>query len=180
MSKNNLNYNRIICFCDKKIKKAFKCGWFQIIPVFEYIDKDVKTNHYPFILEYNYNKNNIVQISHEDIVDGSSGYFSELNHEGNVQNYILRLLSVVTNHSFFTYDSTDQGWFINLNGEKSEDVKCQYGIKIYHDESFKGKMHIQKFSEIEFEQVDEIDHNRYYTHPDIDNQLENELTIGEH
>ncbi len=181
MCEENLKYNRAICFCDKKIKKSFKCGWFQIIPIDDYIDKDVNTNHYPFILEYKYNKNDIVKISHEDIIDeDTSGFFSELNHENNVMRYILRLLSVVTNHYFFIYDSTEQGWYINLNGIKSEDIKCQYGTKIYYDESFKGKMYINKFSENDFKVVDNIEHNRYYTHPDIDNPLENELTIGEH
>lgn len=173
-------YRRAICFCNKRILKSFKCDWFQILPILEYVDSDVKTNHFPFLLEYNFNKNDIVQISHEDFVDTNSEFFSELNHENNVMRYILRLLSIVTNHYFFVYDSTDQGWYINLNGKKNEDIKCQYGLKIYYDERFKDKMYISKFTESEYDNVLKIEHNKYYTHPDIDNQKENELTIGEH
>jgi len=176
----NKEFRRAICFCNKPILKSYKCDWFQIIPIPDYIDAGVKPNHYPFILEYNFNKNDIVQISHEDFVDGNSEFFSELNHENNVMRYILRLLSIVTNHHFFVYDSTDQGWFINLNESDSKKIKCQYGIKLYHDEKFKGKMYISKFTESEFEEIQKVKHNRYYTHPDIDNQKENEVTIGEY
>jgi len=93
---------------------------------------------------------------------------------------ILRLLSTVSNHYFFVYDSTDQGWYINLNAKKNEDLKCQYGFKNYIDEKLKDKMYISKFTESEFDNIHEIEHNKYYSRPDIDNQKENELTFGEH
>lgn len=178
MSKEEIKYKRAICFCNKKINKEWKCKWFQIIPIDNYIDKESRTNHFPFILEYNYNKDEVVQISHEDFLEEGSEFFSEISHEYNVMIYILKLLSVVTNHHFFVYNLSDQGWFINMNSKKEEDLKCQYGMNLYMDKQFANKMFILKFTENGFEEIDLVEHSIYYTHPDIDNEYKNELTLN--
>ena len=178
MKKEDIKYKKTICFCNKQISKSWKCKWFQIIPVENYIDKEVRTNHFPFILEYNYNKNDIVQISQEDFIENDSELFSEISHEYNVMVYILKLLSVVTNHYFFVYNLSDQGWFINLNTKSKEGLKCQYGKNLYLDKQFENKMFISNFSENGFEEIELVEHSTYYTHPDIDNEFKNELTLS--
>lgn len=179
MNKEEIKYKKVICFCNKKIKKTWKCDWFQIIPIENYIDQEVKSSHFPFYLEYNYSKNDIVQISHEDIIRSNSEFFSEINHDNYVMTYILKLLSVVTNHYFFIYNLSDQGWFININSKEPEDIKCQYGKNLYVDENLKNKMFITEFTENGFEEINFIKHSIYYTYPDIDNETGNELTLNE-
>lgn len=176
-------YRRAICFCNKKIKKHFICDWFQIIPLNEFIDSDIPTNHYPFILEYKVHKTNIVYYSYEDVFEemdkSTKDFFSELSHETKTMNYILKLLSVVSNFHFFTYDVNDQGWFINLKGNTEEDFSCKYGAKLYVDKTLKDQMYIVKFTDIEDDEIEPINHSQYYTRPDLDNERNNEVTFSQ-
>jgi hypothetical protein len=180
----NIYYKRVICFCNKRINKSFKCDWFQIVPLQEYIDSETKTNHYPFILEYKADKEDVVHLSFEDVSEMEDNeikeQFSDLSYEFNTVTYILRLLSTVSNFYFFMYEISDQAWFINLKGEKEEDFSCRYGVKTYLDSNLKGKMDITEFSKTEYPQIDLIKHSEYYTHPDIDNEENNELSFGQH
>lgn len=180
----NIYYKRVICFCNKRINKTFKCDWFQIIPLEDYIDSKVNSNHYPFILEYKADKKDVVHLSFDDIPEmdeeGLKEQFSDLSYEFNLVTYILRLLSTISNFYFFRYDISDQAWFLNLNGDKEEDFSCQYGIKTYIDSELKDKMNITEFSKTEHSQIDLVEHSEYYTRPDIDNERKNELLFGEH
>jgi hypothetical protein len=176
---STIRFKRAICFCNKRIKKRFQCDWFQVIPLDDYINSDVNTNHFPFILEFKVDNDDIKKISHEDFLDEEdSKFFSEINHENNIQNYILKLLSIVTNHYFFVYDVNDLGWFINLDGKKEEDFFCKYGVKLYVDEKQKEKPFIIQFTDTKLPKMDIEEHSHYYTHPDIDNEEQDELTIS--
>ncbi|UOE42114.1 hypothetical protein MTP09_05620 [Chryseobacterium suipulveris] len=103
-----MSFKRTICFCDKKITKTFICDWFQIYPLEDYINNELKTSHYPFVLEYKISTDDIKRLSYEDLLEEGdelleedNKFFSEMNHEYNVMVYILRLLSIVTNYHFF-------------------------------------------------------------------------------
>lgn len=180
----NIYYRKAICFSDKKIKKSFNCDWFQIIPLKEYINSNVKTDHYPFILEYKVDKDKVKYFSYENILetfeDSTKKFLSELEFENRTMTYILKLLSTISNHYFFTYNVNDQGWFINLDGEKEDDFFCKYGVKTYIDKNLKDQMFISQFSEIEQDEIEAIEHSKYYTHPDIDNERNNELTFSQY
>lgn len=182
--------NKTICFTNKKLIKKFKCDWFQIYPVDNYINSDLKTNHFPFILEYKITKDDIQIISHEDFLKEDENnepiegvdkeFWSKLNHEYNVMTYILRLLSVVTNHNFFIYNANDQGWFLNLDGKTNEEIHCKYGVKLYKDSNNQNLGYLSEFSENHYEEVDYIKHSDYYQVPDIDNEGNGELQMSEH
>jgi hypothetical protein len=180
----NIYYKRVVCFCNKKINKVFKCDWFQVIPLENYIDSEVKNKHYPFILEYKVDKKDIVHLSFADVPEMDSKelqeQFSELSYEFNTVKYLLRLLSTISNFYFFRYDISDQAWFLSLKGEKEEDFSCRYGVKHYVDSNLKGKMDITKFTKTEYPEIDLVEHSEYYTHPDIDNEENNELSFGQH
>ncbi|UOE42123.1 HEPN domain-containing protein [Chryseobacterium suipulveris] len=180
---SEIYYKRAICFCNKKIKKPFICDLFQIKPITDYIDSDIPTNHFPFILEYKVDKNNVIYYSYEDIFETfdnkTKDFLSEISHETNTMNYILKLLTVVSNFIFFTYDINDQAWFINLNGKTEEEISCKYGAKLYFDSNMKDKMHINGFTKIEEEEIEPQKHSEYYTNPDLDNERKNEITFSE-
>ncbi|WBV59901.1 HEPN domain-containing protein [Chryseobacterium camelliae] len=181
---SNIYYKRAICFCNKKIKKGFNCDWFQIIPLEDYIDSDINTTHYPFILEYQVNKDNISYFSYEDVLetidDKTKKFLSESDYEYRTMIYILKLLSVVSNFHFFVYNVNDQGWFLNLNGASSEEFSCKYGAKVYYDESLKDKMIIKEFSTLSGDEIEPIEHSKYYTNPDLDNERNNEVTFSQY
>lgn len=185
---SKVEYKRTICFCNIRIKKKFKCDWFQFYPLEDFINSDINTNHFPFVLEYKITTDDITQISHEatleegdeEIEQIDREFWSKMNHEFNVMTYILRLLSVVTNHHFFTYNVNDQGWFINLDGKRNEDIYCKYGAKIYNDKNLKNLGFISKFTDVDFKDIDLIQHSIYYQIPDLDEDRNNELKMSIH
>lgn len=185
---SKVEYKRTICFCNKRIKKKFKCDWFQFYPLEDYINSDLKTNHFPFVLEYKIITDDITQISHEAILEEGEEeinqidreFWSKMNHDFNVMTYILRLLSVVTNYRFFIYNVNDQGWFINLDGKKNEDIFCKYGAKIYIDQKLKDFGFINKFTDVDFQDVEIVKHSVYYQIPDIDDEQNDELKMSEY
>ncbi|MFK7003607.1 hypothetical protein BWK63_13070 [Flavobacterium covae] len=181
---SEIYFKRTICFCNKRITKTFSCDWFQIIPLETYINSEIKTNHFPFILEYKVNKENINYYSYEDILDNSEDstkkMLSEMNSEYFIMIYILKLLSTITNFYFFSYNSNDQGWFVNLDGKTEDDLFCKYGVKIYFDKKLKDKMFISEFSKVDIEEMELQNHSNYFTAPDIDNENNGEVTLGHH
>lgn len=185
---SKIEYKRTICFCNKRIKKKFRCEWFQLYPLDEYINSDLPTDHFPFVLEYKIITDDISQISYEAYLEEDNekmeqidrDFWSKMNHEYNVMIYILRLLSVVTNHHFFIYNANDKGWFINLDGKVNEDIFCKYGAKIYVDQKLKDFSFIYKFSDVDFQDIEIVQHSAYYQAPDIDDELNNELKMSEH
>ncbi|WP_312510359.1 HEPN domain-containing protein [Chryseobacterium culicis] len=180
---SEIYYKRAVCFCEKKIKKPFSCDLFQIIPLTNYIDSDIPTNHFPFLLEYKIDKNNVIYYSYEDVFESfgkdTKDFLSELSHETNTMNYILKLLTVVSNFNFFTYNVNEHAWFINLNAKTEEEISCRYGAKIYIDANLKDKMFIADFTKIDEEEIEPQKHSEYYTAPDLDNEKNNELTFSE-
>ncbi len=180
---SKIYFKRAVCFCEKKIKKPFSCDSFQIIPILNYVDSHLPTKHFPFFLEYKVNKDDVKYFSYEDVFESleakTKDFISEIGHETNITNYILKLLTAVSNFHFFTYDISDQGWFINLNGKTEEDISCQYGTKVFFDKDLKKDMFITNFTEIDVEEIEPQNHSDYYTSPDLDNEKNNELTFSE-
>lgn len=182
---SKFEFKRSICFCDKRITKKFKCDWFQFYPLENYINNELKTTHFPFVLEYKISTYDIKKTSYESLLDDEDQvleedkeFFSKMNHEYDVMIYILRLLTILTNYHFFIYQS-DTGWFINLDGKKNEDFFCVYGRKLYYDKNLKYFGFISNFSETSYEDIKLIKHSNYYQFPDIDNEENGELEMSQ-
>lgn len=185
--RTTVEFKRGICFCDKKITKTFICDWFQIYPLEDYINNELKTSHYPFVLEYKISSNDVKRTSYEDLLEEANkplkeedvDFFSKISHEYNVMIYILRLLTILTNHHFFIYNVSESGWFMNLDGKKNEDFLCKYGSKIYVDSRLKHFGFISEFTKTKYERINLINHSHYYQYPDIDNVEMGELEMSQ-
>lgn len=163
-------YYRKIVFTHAKLSGSFRFeDKFQISP----IDTQGKpyspyAPHFPLFLEYTID---FLNEEPEDIFEIGA---VRLNKEKE----ILNLLSCLTNHRFFNYDSSMMGWGISLPNKLKEDLsereihspknqESQLFMGVYIYRGLEEDMRIEQFSDIqnEIEQKDARMHEYYVDNP---------------
>lgn len=167
-----IKYYRKIVFSNSELKAGFRYeDKFQILP----LNMDGKpqspyARHYPFFLEYTIHYQDLEP---EDIFELGA---IRMNKEKE----ILNLLSCLTNHRFFNYDSSMMGWGIMLPNKIFETITAEEKQNYNDQEShffmggylysgLKEDMHIEQFSDFKEEvEYKEAQMHEYYTDNPID------------
>jgi hypothetical protein len=171
MTENRKYYSNLI-FCNSPVKQKYKFGdLFQIYPLpEEYQIKYDRQTHFPFIIEYYINLNE-VKPTNNKLFEGIEKLMAETTVQNNWLNLLIKLLSVFTNHHFFTYD-IEQGWFFPMNTdlpkEEVDKLTSSWGFRYYHIDGIKKILQIDRFSEINCDEIKVVEHIEYFQRPELD------------
>lgn len=151
---------------------------FQIFPAtYKNIPQNSHATHFPIIIEYWIDESDKPNIP-EDLKD-IENFLSRNTIIMNKLRSLCSLLSVITNHRFFTYNMEGQ-WFMNIpDGEITDEVNKQsstWGISAYIYPELGKDMIIDKFTQTDFEQIKPVEHFKYFLHDPIESHL-NEITF---
>lgn len=142
--------NRTIVFSNSKLKSSFRFeDNFQVLPLnMEVKPQNQCARHFPIILEFSIDDNEIDR--YERLKYSTALY--------NRQKEIINLLSCLTNHRFFSYDTSMNGWGIGVPNKPIEKItkeefdifnkqeSCWY-ISGYFYRGLKKDMIINRFSD---------------------------------
>lgn len=170
-------YYRKLLLSNSPLKKEFKFeDKFQLLP-FDHTGKPYSpyAKHFPLYLEY------VIEYDKEEPTD----IFEIGSIRQNVEKELINLLSCLTNHRFFNYDSSTVGWGIPLpekniddlsNEEKNRliDLSSQWFLGGYIYKGLKDDLQIESFTELNdvADLVESTMHEYYMTDPVDDERHE--------
>lgn len=169
-------YNKTIAFTKSKLRGKYRYkDLFQIYPLeSDNAPKSYHAKHFPIVLEYFY-ENEESKSNDKD----SDDFLDKFSGRKNYADEILNILSVLTNHHFFTYNVDNRWAFLspekniseldkvekeNYNNQKS---KWTYGLFAYPDIQT-DLIPTQKLSDNKYPSIDRISHSKYFWHDPID------------
>ena len=180
-------YIKNIIFSKTPLKTIYRFSdEFQIYPInIEGYPISKKTEHFPLIIEFHYEENEIekvVPFKNEDDKDLNE-MISETSFQTNKLIQITNLLSTITNYRFFFYRHTEMNWAIpipdDINDENREEINNMSSVwsaKIYYFKDMGKQLQIKEFSTPNFETTERILQRDYYYYDPIESN-EKEITL---
>ncbi|KIA95623.1 MULTISPECIES: hypothetical protein [unclassified Flavobacterium] len=145
---------------------------FQIYPInIENAPKSKNANHFPLIIEYQYNEENVKEIKAFDGKEDESvnEMISKTSHQTNRLIEITNLLSTISNFRFFFYRNVVMSWTIPIpeenNAENREEINnysSNWSAQLYYYKNIVKDLQITAFSTPEFKQIELIPRIDYY------------------
>lgn len=143
-------YYKTIVFSNSILKSSFRFeDKFQILPIdMEGKPKSPYARHFPIFLEYTIDYQN----------DEPTDFFSLGAIRINKENEILNLLSCLTNHRFFKYNTSMIGWGIEMPNKMAEDMteeerqnmdnrESRMFMGVYYYQGLKEDLEIKQFTD---------------------------------
>ena len=166
---------RNIIFTKSRLKGWFRYkNEFQIYPAeFENIPINSNATHFPIVIEFWIDEKDNTEVP--DRLKMLEPYLkiSESTNSINKVKKICNLLSAITNHRFFFYNHPQGQWFFNVpDGDNTDDLNSQnsnWGYNIFAYPDIKKDMKIDRFTQVDYEQVNPVEHNKYFIYDPIEN-----------
>lgn len=177
-------FQKTIIFTKTPLKKYFLYpDKFQVYPAdLIGMPKSNLQEHYPVILEYVIEEDEIIEPSQDDI--GLKDLRTLTASTLTKQDEILNLLSLFTNHMFFRYYDLTGTWGMPIlkddTGEEANTWSSKWNMKMFHWPELPEQLKIEKFSEIElqYEPVQFVPFLKYYqVNPNYDYYRDQEITF---
>ena len=145
---------------------------FQIYPLnIENAPKSKNSKHFPLIIEYQYEDNEVKEIKAcEDKDDESlNEMISKTSHQTNKLIEITNLLSAISNFRFFFYRNVTMNWGIEIpaeitdeNREEINNLSSKWTAQLYFYKNIGNDLQISNFSTIDFKKIEFIPRIDYY------------------
>lgn len=155
---------------------------FQIFPcIFEKAPISKITGIFPIVLEYWIDDSESIEVPEE--FKTVKKYISTLNRRSFKVEKIVRLLTAITNHKFFSHSGEGIKWGIPIpdevtdaNKDEIDNQSSQPFLSIYSYPNLFKDLYITNFTEQNFADPRLIDHKIYYVYDPIDSK-EKEITF---
>lgn len=177
-------FQKTIIFTKTPLKKYFLYpNKFQIYPAdLIGMPKSDFQEHYPVILEYVIEKDEIIEPSQDDI--GLKDLRTLTASTLTKQDEILNLLSLFTNHMFFRYYDLTGTWGMPIlkddAGKEANTWSSKWNMKMFHWPELPEQLKIEEFTDVElkYEPVEFIQFMKYYqANPNYDYYRDKEISF---
>lgn len=171
------NYYRNIIFSKTPLTtKLYFEGQFQIFPcMFENAPTSKILDIFPIVLEYWIDDSEIVEVPEE--FKSVSKFISKIDRRSFEVEKIVRLLSAITNHKFFSHSGKGIAWGFPIpdevtdeNRDEIDNQSSQIFLNAYSYPSLFNDLYITSFTEQNFANPLLVDHRIYYLYDPIDNK----------
>jgi hypothetical protein len=164
------------CFIYKDIFQLFPADDLDGIPTTK-----VHQKHHPLILEYWTEKDEITYVPSD--FDELKDLYSLTALTTTKQDIILSLLTTITNHVFFRYTEFIGNWGLpilkeDVHNDEVNAWESKWCLPLFVWKNFQKQLKIERFSQINYPNVDFIPHEDYYfNNPNFDYSFDKHITF---
>lgn len=167
------DFHKTILFTKTPLNRVFRYGdLFQIYPAeLEKMPTSKLQAHFPVILEYTTQEED--RITPPNLLEGLEDLESLAATTLTKSGEIMNLLTLVSNHSFFTYKDRNGRWAMPIYkedaGEEANTWSSKWTLPLFHWPELPGQLKINEFSDPPMDAIETKPHLEYYTqNPNLD------------